>query len=60
MVPELEVSGRSGESSAWGAAGTGGTGRRSQQFNARPPVNYTERDSSIDTLLMVEQGPATF
>ena len=43
---------------AGGAGGAGGT-RRTRRSNA-PPVNYTERDSSIDTMLMVEQGPATF
>ena len=38
-----------------------GTGRRTRRSNAAiPPIDYTERDSSIDTMLMVEQGPATY
>ena len=58
LVRELEV--RTGES--WGATGeTGGTGRRSRRSNVLiPPVDYTERDTFIDTIRMVEQGPATF
>ena len=58
LVWESEVS--TGES--WGATGeTGGTGRRSRRTNVLiPPVDYTERDTSIDTRLMVKQGPATF
>ena len=57
LVRELEVS--AGES--WGATGgSGGTGRRTRRSNAVvPPVDYAERHSSIDTMLMVEQGPAT-
>ena len=44
-----------------GSGGAGGTGRRTRRSNAvAPPVNYAERDSSIDTILMVEQGPPTF
>ena len=52
-----ELGGGTGESSG----ATGATGRRTRRSNAVvPPVDYTERDSSIDTMLMVEQGPATF
>ena len=57
LVRELGVSG--GESG--GSGEVGGTGRRTRRSNAvAPPVNYAKRDSSIDTMLMVEQGPATF
>ena len=58
IVRELEIS--AGES--WGVTGgSGGTGRSTRRSNGVvPPVDYAERDSSIDTLLMVEQGPATY
>ena len=58
LVRELEVS--AGES--WGAAGgSGETGRGTRRSNDTiPPVDYADRDSSIDTMLMVEQGPAMY
>ena len=66
MVRELEVSGGepSGAGGARGGGGSGGvdgTGHHTwRSIAVAPPVNYTERDSSIDTVLVVEHGPATF
>ena len=52
-----ELSCGTGESSV----ATGATGRLMRRSNGVvPPVVYTERDSSIDTMLMVERGLATF
>ena len=69
MVRELGASGEEpsgpgearGTEGSGGCGGVGGTARRTRQANAvAPPVNYAERDSSIDTILMVEHGPPAF